>query len=173
MTGMTEKVILDACCGGRQFWFDKHNPYAVYVDCRKIDRQTIWTSKDGSETIEFEVAPDIVADFRDLPFPDETFYHIVFDPPHLSSVGENSWLAIKYGRLGEDWRDLIGAGFRECMRVLNPYGTLIFKWSDKDIQVGEIIDVIGFKPLYGHRSGKAGKTHWLAFMKIPEGEVNA
>lgn len=170
---MVEKVILDACCGGRQFWFDKHNPNAVYVDCREIERQPIWFSKDGTEVIEFEVQPDIVADFRELPFPDETFWHVVFDPPHLASVGESSWLAVKYGRLDKDWRDLIGRGFRECMRVLKPYGTLIFKWSDKDIKVSEIIDVIGCQPLYGHRSGKAGKTHWLAFMKIPGEEKEA
>lgn len=165
-----EKLILDACCGGKQFWFDKHHPNVVYVDCRKLERFPIWQNKDGSEVIEFEVQPDVVADFRELPFPDESFWHVVFDPPHLFSVGENSWLAQKYGRLDkDDWRDMIGRGFRECMRVLKPYGTLIFKWSDKDIKVKEILDVIGAQPLYGHRSGKSGQTHWMAFMKFPGG----
>lgn len=164
-----EKVILDACCGGRTFWFNKHHPCAVYIDKREMDRQVIWTSKDGTETREFEVKPDIVADFQHLPFPDETFYHVVFDPPHLTSAGEMSWLAKKYGRLGKDWREVIGNGFRECRRVLKPYGTLIFKWNETDIPISEIIKVCGQEPLYGHRSGKGGKTHWLAFMKIPEG----
>lgn len=26
------KIILDACCGSRMFWFDKHNPFALFVD---------------------------------------------------------------------------------------------------------------------------------------------
>ena len=68
-----EKPILDACCGGRTFWFDKHNPHAVYVDKRTMKRRIIWTSKDGEQTREFEVQPDIVADFKSLPFPDNTF----------------------------------------------------------------------------------------------------
>ena len=28
------KLILDACCGSRMFWFDKHNPLALFVDKR-------------------------------------------------------------------------------------------------------------------------------------------
>ncbi|NBJ75120.1 SAM-dependent methyltransferase, partial [Neglecta sp. X4] len=24
--------ILDACCGGRMFWFDKQNPFVTYMD---------------------------------------------------------------------------------------------------------------------------------------------
>lgn len=166
---MPQKLILDACCGGRMFWFDHHEPHTVYVDNREMERRVIWTSKDGQETREFEVHPDIVADFRDLPFPDNTFYHVVFDPPHLTWAGETSWLAQKYGRLDDNWRDTIGRGFRECMRVLKPYGTLIFKWNETNITVREIIKVCGVEPLYGHRSGKGGKTHWLAFMKFPGG----
>lgn len=27
--------ILDACCGSRMFWFDKHNPYTTFMDIRK------------------------------------------------------------------------------------------------------------------------------------------
>ena len=29
-----EKKILDVCCSGRAFWFDKHHPNALYVDKR-------------------------------------------------------------------------------------------------------------------------------------------
>lgn len=28
------KLILDACCGSRMFWFDKYNPLALFVDKR-------------------------------------------------------------------------------------------------------------------------------------------
>ena len=28
------KIILDACCGSRMFWFDKENPLALFADIR-------------------------------------------------------------------------------------------------------------------------------------------
>ena len=31
---MTEIQILDACCGGKMFWFDKHEPHTTYLDNR-------------------------------------------------------------------------------------------------------------------------------------------
>ena len=101
------KPILDACCGGKMFWFDRNNPNTVFVDKRTMAKQVIWRSKDGKETREFEVKPDVVADFQNLPFDDNSFYHVVFDPPHLTSAGETSWLAKKYGRLTDDWREMI------------------------------------------------------------------
>ena len=167
-----EKLILDACCGGRMFWFDRHEPHTLYIDKREMDHQIIWQSKDGMESREFEVKPDMIADFTALPFADNSFWHVVFDPPHLMRAGETSWIAKKYGFLGSDWREVIGGGFRECMRVLKPCGTLIFKWSEVDIPVREVLEVCGMKPLYGHKSGKAGKTHWLAFMKLPKEETS-
>ena len=30
----------------------------------------------------------------------------------------------------------------------------------------DVITAIGHKPLYGNRSGKQGKTHWMAFLKV-------
>ena len=58
------------------------------------------------------------------------------------------------------------------MRVLKPNGTLIFKWNETDVTVSKIIDVIGQMPLFGHKSGKREKTHWLCFMKESKVENN-
>lgn len=163
----TNKPILDACCGGRMFWFNKNNPNCIYIDNRVLERQVIWTSKDGKHTREFEVNPDVVADFQELPFEDESFYHIVFDPPHLTKAGQTSWIAKKYGFLKGDWKTILKNGFDECMRCLKPYGTLIFKWNEENVKLSEILSVFGKEPLYGHQGGKCGKTHWIAFMKFP------
>lgn len=83
------KKVIDVCCGSRMFWFDKQNPLAVFVDKRS---ETL-TAKDRDKIRIIEVKPDIVADFTDLPFEDNSFYMAVFDPPHLRSLGDSSWMA--------------------------------------------------------------------------------
>lgn len=69
-----------------------------------------------------DVNPDVVCDFTDLPFDDNTFSLVIFDPPHLQKVSETAWLYKKYGKLGEDWPKMLHDGFAECMRVLKPDG---------------------------------------------------
>lgn len=148
--------ILDACCGSRMFWFDKQHPEAVYMDKRELED----TLCDGRL---LEVKPDIIADFRNIPFADESFYMVVFDPPHLLKAGDDSWLAKKYGKLNPDtWQQDIAEGFNECMRVLKPNGTLIFKWNEEQVKLSQILKSINAKPLIGN---KRSKTHWLVFMK--------
>lgn len=156
--------ILDACCGSRMFWFDKKNPDVAFCDNRVLED----TLCDGRH---LSINPDIVCDFTDLPFDDNTFYHVVFDPPHLVVVGETSWMAKKYGCLKSGWEQMLHDGFAECMRVLKPNGTLVFKWNETDIPVSKILKIIGYEPLYGHKSGKLQKTHWLCFMKNAENEM--
>ena len=161
------KLILDATCGSRTIWFDKHHPAAVYMDAHPRKQTKEWKSsaKCGRSLRTIEVKPDIVADFTSIPFPKNTFALVVFDPPHLVSIGDESWMKAKYGRLDGDWRKMLHDGFAECMRVLQPHGTLIFKWSEIQIPVQDILKVIGHTPLFGHRSGKRSNTHWLTFMK--------
>lgn len=156
------KRILDVCCGGRMFWFNKENPAAVYMDNRVYE-------EDLCNGQHFVVNPDIIGDFRSIPFEDNTFSLVVFDPPHLLRAGEKSWLAKKYGRLNEkSWRTDITQGFKECFRVLKPGGVLIFKWNEIDIKTSEILKCTPFQPLFGHRSGKHHKTQWICFMKGDE-----
>jgi ubiquinone/menaquinone biosynthesis C-methylase UbiE len=162
---LSNKHILDATCGSRTIWFQKQCPSAVYMDCREEHDTAIWKSTKNNSVRTLDVEPDVVADFTDMPFPGNTFNLVVFDPPHLVKVGETAWLKKKYGKLPDNWQKLIHDGFLECMRVLKPFGTLIFKWSEIDIPTRDIINAIGVEPLFGHRSGKAMKTHWLCFMK--------
>ena len=149
------KIILDACCGSRMFWFNRVHPNTVYMDNREIDT----TLCDGRKLI---IKPDIVADFRNIPYLDNSFKLVVFDPPHLIHAGEKSWLAKKYGKLETTWQADLKQGFSECMRVLEPNGVLIFKWNEEQIKLSEILANIDFEPLFGN---KRSKTHWLVFMK--------
>ena len=115
------------------FYFDKNNPNVVFMDCRELED----TLCDGRK---LEIKPDIIGDFRKIPFKDNTFSMVVFDPPHLLKVGENSWLAKKYGKLSENWATDLKVGFNECMRVLKTNGTLVFKWNEQQIKLAEIIN---------------------------------
>lgn len=91
--------ILDACCGSKMFWFDREHKETVYMDNRTENT----TLCDGRKLI---VKPDIVADFREMPFKDETFYLVVFDPPHLVSAGNTSFLKMKSPCKGCEYRVL-------------------------------------------------------------------
>lgn len=147
-------------------WRDRNNPDVVFGDLR---HETITVTdrshgkQDGTRTLHIE--PDIQMDFTSLPFEDETFHLVSFDPPHLERAGPKSWLAAKYGKLGADWRKDLRSGFTECMRVLKPGGTLVFKWNETQVKIGEVLKLAPFEPLFGHLSGRKGLTHWLVFIK--------
>jgi SAM-dependent methyltransferase len=158
---MNEKLILDPCCGSKMMWFDKDNPNVVFGDMREESHILC----DGRT---LTIAPDINMDFRALPFEDNTFHLVAFDPPHLVKLGESSWMAKKYGVLLASWKEDIKKGFDECIRVLKPNGTLVFKWNENQINLSQLLEVIETKPLFGHTSGRHGHTKWMCFMKTNE-----
>lgn len=155
------RPILDVCCGSRMFYFNKNNPHVLFADNRKLKT----TFKDKDKDRHLEIKPDVIHDFTDMPYPDKSFKCVIFDPPHLIKGGDNSWLIKKYGKLNKDWKTQLKKGFDECIRVLDDYGTLVFKWNETQITVREIIEIIGCNPVIGHKSGKSAKTHWLLFVK--------
>lgn len=148
------------------WWFDKHDPRAVFGDrrCETLTlKDTSHGRSDGQRVLRIE--PDLELDFRALPFPDATFHLVAFDPPHLVRAGAKSWMAAKYGKLGPDWRADLGAGFSECFRVLKPNGVLVFKWNETQIRLREILALTPIAPLFGTTSGRKAGTHWIVFMK--------
>ena len=117
------------------FWFDKQHPATTYMDIREHYEEL-------SSGHVINVKPDVVADFRNMPFEDNTYDLVVFDPPHLLKAGDNSWLAKKYGRLDVgSWKDDIAKGFSECFRVLKPTGTLIFKWNEEQVKLKDVLAI--------------------------------
>lgn len=161
-----DKEILDATCGSRTIWFDKEHPNAIFCDKRRETYKNIWTSTNKDSERKCIVDPDILCDFTDLPFEDNRFSLVIFDPPHLLKLGDTAWMVKKYGKLDDTWPQMIHDGFQECMRVLKLNGTLIFKWSEYDIPAEKLWKAIGQKPLFGHHSGKKSKTFWGCFMKL-------
>lgn len=156
--------ILDVCCGGRAFWFDKKHPDALFVDKRVMSPRVVGIGRNARTR---SCLPDKVMDFRALELPDNTFNLVVFDPPHLKTLGQNSYTAAMYGVLDkENWKDDLKKGFAECFRVLKQDGVLIFKWCEYEIPLKQVLELTPIKPLFGHPSGKAQKTHWITFMKL-------
>ena len=150
-------------------WLDRENPDVVFGDCRRevitlIDRSH--SNPNGTRTLRIE--PDTMIDFRALPYRDGAFKLVAFDPPHLCRAGHRSWLAAKYGKLSDNWRDDLHAGFEECFRVLDADGVLVFKWNETQVKVREVLALTPIQPLFGHLSGRKGLTHWLVFMKPGE-----
>lgn len=147
--------ILDAACGSKMFWYDRDNEHTLYVDNRRFTD----TLCDGRKLV---VDPDFIADFTALPIESNTFNLVVFDPPHMLKLGKNSWMAKKYGKLPENWQELIKSGFEECFRVLKPFGVLLFKWSSDQIPHAQVLRLAPELPLFGDRRGK---TRWTIFVK--------
>lgn len=154
------KIILDPASSMRSFYFDKQDSRVVFGDIRENETHLLT----NGQTI--HVKPDQVMDFRAIPYADETFQVVIFDPPHMVRLSEKSWMRKKYGVLDEKtWSDDIRQGFAECFRVLKPSGTLIFKWNEVCIPLKEILSLTDQKPVIGHPSGKRMGTHWVLFVK--------
>ena len=156
-------LVLDVCCGPRMMWFDPHDARALFVDVRRetipIDMGTPGTIGRSAIIVE----PDVIANFEALPFADESFPLVVFDPPHVYRNVARGLITKKYGVLVGEWRDVLRHGFAECFRVLKPDGTLIFKWGESDYPVSMVLELTPHKPLFGQRA--RATTHWIVFMK--------
>ena len=161
---LEDKFILDACCSGRAFWYNKKHPNCIYIDIIEENKGFCQGEKN------FEVKPDIIMDFRDLKFDDKKFKLIVWDPPHLSTLSESSIFRKKFGCLNaETWSRDLKKGFNEIWRVLDDYGVMTFKWNDDEIKLEKLLKCFKERPLYGTViKNKKNKTYWLCFMKIPE-----
>jgi len=163
---LTNKEILDVCCGGKMFWYDKNNKDTLYCDIRHCEKGHIEHCPNWS------CDPDIIADYRDLPFDDNSFSLIVWDIPHIIKNGTGI-ISKKYGSLGDEWAEDSKKAFDSIWRVLKPNGTLIFKYNDLNIKIKDMLDLFPVKPLFGTVSKKAvNNTFWFCFFKVEEKDKN-
>lgn len=154
------KPILDVCCGGRMFYANKENPSVLFCDKRELET-TFKKAKQKDE--HFSVKPDMIADFKALPFENESFYLVIFDPPHILRGSQKSFMVQKYGKLDKTYKEDLAQGFQECMRVLKSNGTLIFKWNEAQIALSEILKCFTKKPLLMQKTSKT--SHFCVFYK--------
>lgn len=145
-------------------WFDSKDRRALFIDKRQETHAMNGVPRSAGRKPAV-IAPDVMADFTKMPFPDESFYLVVFDPPHIkaSRAGKNGRFKKIYGVLPNDWKEMLRLGFAECFRVLRPRGTLVFKWSEHCYPLRDVLELTPHTALFGHRTSKT--THWCVFMK--------
>lgn len=194
-----ELMILDATAGSRSMWHKNHkqNPCVLFLDQRLevkgVSKGVTMPRKDPNgapipSQPGWKCAPDLLGDFTHLDmFEDETFDHIVWDPPHVIKKG-TGFITMKYGYLGDKWKDTLKRGFTELWRILKTKSTLQFKWAENDIPKEDIVklffDVSGnpIDNITGTQTkkslgpirecencgGEVRGTHFLIYFKFPE-----
>jgi len=176
---MKDKFILDACCGPRMFWMNKRHPNTIYMDIRNEEKGFV------DNRYNREIKPDVVGDFRKMPFEDKSFKLIIWDPPHIiQKYHPKCRIIATYGCLEpETWQDDLKRGFEECWRVLEDYGTLVFKWSEVDrwgqkkfsAKLKDILGLFHTEPLIAQKvkwtKDNQYATFWCSFMKIPNEQM--
>jgi len=175
------KFILDATAGFRMMWFDKNQPNTIYLDNRDDNRllkDANQFGKNRGRPLFKKWDPTISTtkgDYRKLPYPNGVFKLVIFDPPHLLGSGSPRFqMGLCFGALkAETWPSDIKQAANELWRVLAPWGILLFKWNDSDINYEKVLRLFPTKPLLGqitanrHTKRKEIKTFWFCFMKIP------
>ena len=117
------------------------------------------------------VNPNIVAEWKNAPFPDNHFDMIVFDPPHLIENRDKknlSSLNKSYGMLYKDnWKRELKLGIRKLFDILKPEGVFVFKWCENSAKVQEVLKFFPYKPLFGSNTKSKGHTSnfWILFIK--------
>jgi len=165
---MSEEI-LDATCGGKGIWLkgQKNREDVLYIDKRREE-----SGFAGQEGRTWSIQPDEIQDFRDLPYEDESFNLVIFDPPHL--IREDGmkqltgYITRSYGALNaETWQSDLRKGFKELFRVLKPKGILIFKFANNNIDFKEVIDLAPVDPLLGTTTKQNSncENRWFVFYK--------
>ena len=164
--------ILDATCGFRGIWYQKHHPFVTFMDKRK---GTFHFTDNAPKTKlknrrSYNVLPDVVSEWKDAPFPDDYFDMVIFDPPHMirDKDGSKSAMMIPYGSLDKQtYKEDIKLGVEKLFRILKPEGVFILKWCENAIPVEDIFALMPYKPLFGSNTKKksAHQNYWVLFLK--------
>jgi hypothetical protein len=176
---MTE-LVLDMTSAFRMMHTDKDNPLVLYLDKRsdfdlantcyqygKLKGKPIYKNWNPKK-------PTIQCDFKKTPFPDKKYKLVIIDPPHRIENDKGD-ISLKYGVLcPETWQAEIKGAFAEGWRVLDDYGTLVFKWCEHNKDIDEILRLFPVKPVVVQKTaaakkknGRLGSTLWAIFLKVP------
>ena len=144
--------ILDATAGSRGIWYQKNLPFVIFMDKRKGKFVSYFSPKRKRY---YDVNPDVVATWDNMPFEKETFDMVLFDPPHIvkNPSDKKCRMEIQYSSLDKStWKQTLKIAFKELFKVLKPEGFLILKWCETDIKIMEVIKLSPYKPMFSNMS---------------------
>lgn len=154
-------MILDMTCAQKQMWFQKEYENAVYIDIRNGTYKYKTVDKP-----DFQILPDIQCDNKKLPFKDNCFSMVVFDPPHV--IGKSRGVFYEqYGYLDLwGWQKQLYDAIKEGFRVLKKDGFFVFKWSERNRALQRVLTLFPSTPLFGSKIGtKQTQTFWIVWQK--------
>ena len=152
-------MMLDATAANRMMWKNKNPPNTIFMD----------------KELDLRIPPDIFACWEKLPFREDVFDCIIFDPPH--KIGRTKyrgkWANPKDDYLGIDishskFRTGLYYGTREFLRVSR---RLCLKWNDIELSLHRILTLfpkewkeICRKVIRKNNRAKT-VTYWVTFVK--------
>ena len=146
MKDLNETFMVDLCCGGRHWLYNKDPDDLLCMDIRSIEKGAIALQPN------WNVTPDIIGDYTDMKglFEDSSFRYAFWDIPH--AINLKGIMGMKYGELGETWKEDLAKGFKEIHRILEDRGALILKFADVSISFRDLlnaldIDNVPLKPI--------------------------
>ncbi len=161
-------MMLDVTAGNRMLWPNKNPPNTVFMD----------------KEVGLRVAPDIFGAWNSLPFRDDSFDCIMFDPPHLMYMGPNSmhrdpggqsWWGLGWKNRMDLVRTLVTAQ-REFSRVGK---RLLFKWGESRDggSVNRLLSLFTeWREIHRYTRPSQGRsrndTHWVTFIRRLETRTN-
>lgn len=157
--------ILDATAGNKTMWYQKKHPFVVFMDIRQGKIKDPRPDRYNY----FNFNPDVLAEWQHIPFKNEVFDMVVFDPPHIfkNRDTKEGILEVRYSQFFNDnWHNILSCGIRELFRVLKSEGVFVFKWCDSYKKLEDILKLFPYPPMFGTRTGQRNKTHWVVFIKF-------
>ena len=150
-------MMRDATAGARMMWPNKNPPYTVF-----LDRNT-----DGP------VPPHIYGDYRRLPFRDDVFDCVIFDPPHAArnkQYKKFNWTNREHpSYYGWDITktELLSGIAKAQKEIARVSKRLCFKWGEVDWTLWQILPL--FRPWkeINRKLTNAGRvpTWWVTFVR--------
>jgi hypothetical protein len=158
-------VILDATAGNRHIWGKNKYPEGVVF----FDKET-----------NLKIPADVIGTWDKLPFPDNSFDCIIFDPPHVTHFSETS-IHLNPKEDGKVWGCWWG-GFkgknhmvREIYKAQREFSRvssrLCLKWNDNGVGVDPILTLFDRWKLVwlqryrsNHYQGKSS-TFWVKLVR--------
>ena len=164
-------MILDATAGNRHIWGEnKHPEGVVFLDKEK----------------DLIIPPDIVGTWDKIPFPDNYFDCILFDPPYY--YGEKNappyftdptesrdprggpW----YGYPFATKREMICEIYKAQKEFSRVSSRICFKWMEKYVSLNNILTVfdrwepVFYQPFKAKQNFKNGSTWWVKLVRKSE-----